>query len=872
MYLKHREDVNMRKRYLIKIEGIVQGVGFRPFVYNNAKKFQLKGYVKNKGGMVEIDLEGNKGNVKRFLLELIKKPPIMSKIENLKCKCLKPINYKDFTIKESSNEKNAVKFISSDIALCENCIKELNLVTDKRYKYAFINCTDCGPRYSIIKSLPYDRENTTMQKFTMCNSCKEEYNIPNNRRFHAEPNCCNLCGPSLMLLNNKKQVICTNKETDYINSTSNNANYNKNEIYNGYENLFNSNYKKNPIYTAVELIKKGYIIAVKGIGGFHLICNGKDKKAIENLRIRKKRPHKPLAIMCKDLKTIKELCYVSKLEEQILNGNKKPILILKKKIVNILPDNIAPLNKYLGVMLPYSPLHYLLFKEGLDIIIATSGNISGRSMEYKNCEAIENLKTIADYFLIHNRDIHNAVDDSVVKVINNKESLIRIGRGYAPYTLKVGTKNELLAKGAEEKNTFCLSQNGYIYMSQYIGDLKNIDCYNRHLNTIEHLKSLLDINPKIVTEDLHPNFNTNYENKSYDKTIKVQHHHAHMVSCMVEHSLFDRTIAVVFDGTGFGKDNSIWGGEFLVGDRTYFERAGHLKKVKIQGGDKSIKEPWRCALSYLCSINYEKTSIIKNIEEEKIKMVKMALYNNLNCYISSSMGRFFDAVASLIGIRNIISYDGQAPIELENIIDQPVSLLYDYSINKIDNVFQIDYKDILLGIIKDLEENKDLSTISSKFHNTVIDFTCNLVCKIKRSYEMQYKLENVVLSGGVFQNNYLLEGLYKKLKDNGFKVFFNEKVPINDEGISLGQLAISDSIIEREKKMCIAIPGKIVSIDGDYAITNTMGVESEVNVKLIEKPSINDYVLIHAGCAIEKIDYEYFSYLEHTINEALRSN
>ncbi len=244
MYLKHREDVNMRKRYLIKIEGIVQGVGFRPFVYNNAKKFQLKGYVKNKGGMVEIDLEGNKGNVKRFLLELIKKPPIMSKIENLKCKCLKPINYKDFTIKESSNEKNAVKFISSDIALCENCIKELNLVTDKRYKYAFINCTDCGPRYSIIKSLPYDRENTTMQKFTMCNSCKEEYNIPNNRRFHAEPNCCNLCGPSLMLLNNKKQVICTNKETDYINSTSNNANYNKNEIYNGYENLFNSNYKK----------------------------------------------------------------------------------------------------------------------------------------------------------------------------------------------------------------------------------------------------------------------------------------------------------------------------------------------------------------------------------------------------------------------------------------------------------------------------------------------------------------------------------------------------------------------------------------------------------------------------------------------------
>ncbi|EKO1911714.1 carbamoyltransferase HypF [Clostridium botulinum] len=796
MYLNHKDKVNNKRRYLIKIEGIVQGVGFRPLVYNKAKEFHLKGYVKNKGSMVEIDLEGHKENIKNFLLEVVKNPPIMSKIENLKCKFLKPINYMDFIIKESSSEKNAANFISPDIALCKNCIKELNLSTNKRYEHPFINCTDCGPRYSIIKSLPYDRESTTMKNFTMCNSCRQEYDIPDNRRFHAEPNCCNLCGPSLILLNNKKQVICTNKAKEYIN----NGDYNKKKIYNNYINLANLSYKKQPIYTAVELIKKGYIVAVKGIGGFHLVCNGKNKKAIENLRIRKKRPHKPLAIMCKDLKIVKELCYVSKSEEQILKGNKKPILILKKKSTNILPDNIAPLNKYIGVMLPYSPLHYLLFKEGLDVIIATSGNISGIPMEYKNCEAIENLKTVADYFLIHNRDIHTPVDDSVVKVINNKESLIRIGRGYAPYTLNIESKNELLAKGAEEKNTFCLSQKGYIYISQYIGDLKNLDCYSRHLNTIKHLKALLDINPKIAVEDLHPNFNTNCENKSYNKTIKVQHHHAHMVSCMVEHSLFDRVIAVIFDGTGFGKDNSIWGGEFLVGDRTYFERVGHLKKVKIQGGDKSIKEPWRCALSYLHSINYKNSSIIKNIEEEKIEIVKKALFNNINCYTSSSMGRFFDAVASLVGIRNIISYDGQAPIELENIIDESVSLYYDYSINKIDNVLQIDYKNILLGIITDLEENKDLTTISSKFHNTVINFTCDLVCKIKKSYKLKYKLDKVVLSGGVFQNNYLLKGIYNKLKDNGFKVFFNEKVPINDEGISLGQLAIGDSIIERERR------------------------------------------------------------------------
>ncbi|GAA0063514.1 carbamoyltransferase HypF [Clostridium sp. CTA-1] len=796
MYLNHIDKVNNKRRYLIKIEGIVQGVGFRPFVYNKAKEFHLKGYVKNKGSMLEIDLEGHKENIKNFLLEVVKNPPIMSKIENLKCKFLKPINYRDFIIKESSSEKNAANFISPDIALCQNCIKELNLSTNKRYEHPFINCTDCGPRYSIIKSLPYDRESTTMKNFTMCNSCRQEYDIPDNRRFHAEPNCCNLCGPSLILLNNKKQVICTNKAKEYIN----NGDYNKKKIYNNYINLANLSYKRHPIYTAVELIKKGYIVAVKGIGGFHLVCNGKNKKAIENLRIRKKRPHKPLAIMCKDLKTVKELCYISKLEEQILKGNKKPILILKKKSTNILPDNIAPLNKYIGVMLPYSPLHYLLFKEGLDVIIATSGNISGIPMEYKNCEAIENLKIVADYFLIHNRDIHTPVDDSVVKVINNKESLIRIGRGYAPYTLNIESKNELLAKGTEEKNTFCLSKKGYVYMSQYIGDLKNLDCYSRHLNTIKHLKALLDINPKIAVEDLHPNFNTNCENKSYNKTIKVQHHHAHMVSCMVEHSLFDRVIAVIFDGTGFGKDNSIWGGEFLVGDRTYFERVGHLKKVKIQGGDKSIKEPWRCALSYLHSINYKNSSIIKNIEEEKIEIVKKALFNNINCYTSSSMGRFFDAVASLAGIRNIISYDGQAPIELENIIDESVSLYYDYSINKIDNVLEIDYKNILLGIITDLEENKDLTTISSKFHNTVINFTCDLVCKIKKSYKLKYKLDKVVLSGGVFQNNYLLKGIYNKLKDNGFKVFFNEKVPINDEGISLGQLAIGDSIIERERR------------------------------------------------------------------------
>ncbi len=300
---------------------------------------------------------------------------------------------------------------------------------------------------------------------------------------------------------------------------------------------------------------------------------------------------------------------------------------------------------------------------------------------------------------------------------------------------------------------------------------------------------------------MRPNFNSNYENKNYDRTIKVQHHHAHMVSCMVEHSLFDKVIAVVFDGTGFGEDNSIWGGgEFLIGDRTYFQRVGHLKKVKIQGGDKSIKEPWRCALSYLYSINYKDTSIIKNTKEEKIQMIKKALYSNINCYTSSSMGRFFDAVTSIIGVRNVISYDSQAPIELENIINEHIYSYYDYDINRIDNTFEIDYKNILLGIVKDLKENKNPSIISSRFHNTVINFTCDLVYKIRENYKLKYNLDKVILSGGVFQNNYLLKGIYQRLKDNGFNVFFNEKIPINDEGISLGQLAIGDSIIEKEKK------------------------------------------------------------------------
>ena len=766
--IQYRKKYIDNVRYVIKIYGIVQGVGFRPFVYKKAKDFQIHGYVENMGGAVVIDCAGKKDDIKHFILNIVNKPPSLARIEKIQCNFISSINKSDFLgnadkdnfeIKESNNEENQIRFVSPDVVTCPKCLEDIQKVGTSRYRYAFTNCTECGPRYSIIETLPYDRNNTTMEAFPMCEDCKKEYENPLSRRFHAETNCCEKCGPKLYLIDSNGKKI---QYDDVIKET-------------------------------VKLLQQGKIIAIKGIGGFHLVCDGRNEAAIKLLRSRKHRRDKPLALMIKDIHIAKEICYLSIKEEKVLKSNKRPIVILKKKYPSSVSEAIAPTQNHLGLMLPYTPLHYLLFNEKLDLLVMTSGNISGMMMEYKNEDAITNLSKIADFFLIHDREIYVPEDDSVVKIINKVERVIRRGRGYTPYSVKSTTNKQIIAVGGQQKNTICVSKNGYAYLSQYLGDLEKVNSYENFKYVLKHFNKLFNINAEVFAYDMHPSYlSTKYAKDQNKKNIEVQHHHAHMVSCMAEHFIYDSVIGIIFDGTGFGLDNAVWGGEFLIGNRKSFKRVGQLEYVNIQGGEQAIKEPWRCAASYLYALNYDPLVVIQSVEREKIEVVKQALNCKINCFLSSSVGRLFDAVAALCGIRNNISYDGQAAIELENVIKEEVEESYLCSINESNGVFKIQYKEIIEGVLEDVHRNESLSKISVKFHNAIIESSCDLVCTLRK----KENINKVVLSGGVFENQYLLQKMYKNLTKRGFEVFYNEQIPTNDGGLSFGQLHVASAILD----------------------------------------------------------------------------
>jgi hydrogenase maturation protein HypF len=746
------------KRYFLKAQGIVQGVGFRPYVYNQADFYHIKGWVSNCGSSLVIDFEGERNNIKNFLIKIIKQPPVLSDIQSVEIITKRYLGYESFQIIESTEGNDEAKFLAYDTATCPECIKDTLDPLNSRYKYVFTNCTTCGPRYSIINGLPYDRINTNMNKFEMCPECKREYLDQTNRRFHAQTNCCPTCGPSLKLINSSCEELMS----------------------------------EDPIKECVNLINKGKIVAIKGIGGFHLSCSAEDEQVIELLRMKKKRPHKPFAVMVKDIESARKLAFINEEEETALSSNKRPILILNKKEPFKLPKNIAPNTNRIGIMLPYTPLHHLLFQHDISYLIMTSGNLSGSSIEYINDKAIANLKNIADYFLIHNRDINTPVEDSVVRVENGHEIIIRSARGYTPFTIHMGVKNNIIALGSRLKNTFCISQDGYAYMSQYLNDLDDFDTLCNYEKAINNMTELIRFKPNVVAYDLHYDIQNTLLQKYINCTnVPVQHHHAHMASCMVEHNLYEDVIGVIFDGTGLGTDGAIWGGEFLVGNRKNFTRSGHLKYVKIQGGERSIKEPWRIALSYLYSIGYDAGSVIPIDEMDKLEihLVNQALEKNINCYQTSSMGRFFDCVASLLNLRQKITYEAQGAIELENILNPDINESYNYSILCNDGTYEIDYKEIIEGILNDLHNTSTLSQIAAKFHNTVTCFSVDLVCKIKRDRG----INEVVLSGGVFQNSYLLLNLVEKLKEKGFDVYYNRQIPTNDSGISIGQLAIADA-------------------------------------------------------------------------------
>lgn len=753
--------MNERLSYLIQICGLVQGVGMRPFVYKTAKTQNLTGFVKNKGSSVSIAVSGEKQEIDQFLFELTHNLPFNAKINDLKITPIAKLDFEDFKITSSSEDKTSNGFILPDIAVCNECLNDIRNSQGSRFEYAFTNCTNCGPRYSIINDLPYDRINTSMNSFSMCKQCNEEYKNPENRRFHAQPNCCPTCGPQYYLLNSKGAPIeC-----------------------------------KSPIEHTKQLLKEGNIIAIKGIGGYHLVCNAQDKNAIETLRKRKNRPHKPFAIMASNIDEVRYICKLSSYEEDTITNNKRPIVLLNKKVHKTLPESIAPgLNQY-GVMLPYSPLHYFIFDDALKYLVMTSGNISGMPICYKDEDAFKHLNKVVDYFLVHDREIMTPIDDSVVKVLDKDVLISRCGRGYAPTALPLNTSFEVLSFGGNQKSSVCFIHKGAAHISQYLGELNNLDACNEYIQVIKRLSRLLKANPKFVVHDLHPNFfSTQYANKLGKESIIVQHHHAHMAGCMAEHGLTDDAIGIIFDGTGMGTDGTVWGGEFLVGNRAEFQRVGHLEYVILQGADSAIKEPWKCAAAYLYTVNENLASFLPNIENLQMETVEKALQNKINCYKSSSMGRFFDCIAAIVLRRTHISYDAQAAIELESIVDATITDYYDFSIDESDKdgSFILGYKGILTGVLVDLKKCLPISLISAKFHNTICKATIACATSIKE----KYKIDDVVLSGGVFENSYLMKNITLGLKESGFHVFFNKKVPLNDGGLSFGQAAAAVSILE----------------------------------------------------------------------------
>lgn len=755
-----------KNRKFIEVKGIVQGVGFRPFVYNLAKEKNLTGWINNTSEGVMIDIEGEENLLNSFIVEIKKNPPMLSKITSINIKDKKNMNYKDFVIKESKENSSATTYISPDYSICPKCVSEIFDNNNRRYRYPFTNCTDCGPRFSIIKELPYDRISTTMREFEMCDKCKDEYTSPSNRRFHAQPNACPDCGPKVYLVDKyKKYVKC-----------------------------------KDVLSNVIDLLKQGNIIAIKGLGGFNLVCDANNEMAIKLLREKKYRPKKPLAVMIKDIEAVKKYCKLSKGEEELLLSNKRPIVLIDKLDKCRYPENLSPNNKKIGVILPYTPLHYLLFDEGLDSLVMTSANISGEPIIYNNNDAFNKLSNIVDYFLMHNRDIYIRIDDSISKIVLDEERVIRAARGYSPYTFSLYTDKKILALGTELKNTISLSNKSDIFVSQYIGDLKNIETINFLELVIKHFSKIYDIIPEVVVYDKHPSFeykeieikkilNTDKE----IKVIEVQHHHSHIVSCMAENNVSKDIIGIAFDGTGYGDDKSIWGGEFFVCNRKEFKRTGHLDYFYLPGGDKAIKEPWRIALALIYkTFKHEFNEFIpKHLEDKNYNTIKVMVDRKINSPKTSSMGRLFDGVSAILGFNNSISFEGEAAIYLENICDEKCKEEYEYEIKR-NEEFILSFDSIIRGIIYDFFNKKDVSIIAKKFHNTIVKSTIEMALHIRESTN----INTVAISGGVFQNNILFTGVVEGLKRYGFNVLTHKTVPCNDSGVSLGQLIIANELIK----------------------------------------------------------------------------
>ncbi len=716
-------------RKVLLINGIVQGVGFRPFIYRLAKRYSLKGKVRNEGKGVYIEVEGDEENIERFLRELRLSPPPPCEITSMEEKNLPDAGYEDFVI-EKSKEEESFTFVSPDIATCKDCLRELFDPQDRRYLYPFINCTNCGPRFTIVESLPYDRERTTMRIFKMCPECEQEYNDPLSRRFHAQPNACPECGPEVFLLYQGKRI------------------------------------KENAIEKACELIEKGLVVAIKGLGGFHLAVDARNPEAVKRLRERKRKNNKPFALMGNP-EDIEKHCELSEEERAVLLSPQAPIVLLRKKPSSTLPEEIAPGQAYLGFMVPYTPLHHILMRRLRFPIVLTSANHGDEPIIKEENETLEKL---SDAILTHTRPIHARCDDSVLSVVDKNPYFVRRSRGYAPKPLKLPffSPCHILALGGMLKNTFTMIKEDFAFVSHHIGDVSTYETEKFLLESIEHYKKLFAINPELVVCDLHPGYpTTRIAEEMGLPLVKLQHHKAHILSLMAEQGIEEEIIGVSFDGTGYGEDGRIWGGEFFVGDVHGLERAGHLRYIPLPGGDRAVEQPWRMKAVLLYEI-YGDDAELTEKEKNVVELIK----KGINVIETSSAGRIFDGVASLLGICNENTFEGEAPMRLEALSSFEEEN-YEFSIEG-------EVLDLLPGIKEMVEDPSPVPVRGGRFHRTVALGVVEFIKRIKKSGK-------VLLSGGVFQNRLLLKHLVPLLKREGYEPILHTKVPPNDGGISLGQ-------------------------------------------------------------------------------------
>ncbi len=743
-------------RYSLEIRGIVQGVGFRPHLYRLAESLAISGFVQNTAEGIYAEIEGNTAACDSFISSLKQHPPALARIKSIQINPLPLQGDIHFVILESlDGEKNA--FVSPDIGICQACAADIMDKSNRRWHYAFTNCTDCGPRFTILRDIPYDRKNTTMAGFVQCPDCLREYEDPADRRFHAQPNACPVCGPKLSFCK-AGEILGTDP----------------------YE-LFD------------KCIREGGIIAIKGIGGYHLACDATHEAAVKRLRENKFRYDKPFAVMMRDIDMVRKFCDIGGKEEETLLSPSKPIMLLKKKETCDISKDVAPNNNRIGVMLPYTPLHMILMRNH-DALVMTSANLSDRPMIYDDTEAMQSLYRISDAILTHNRQIYRRMDDSVGVLMAGKVRMIRRARGYAPEPVKLcGNNRIILALGAQQKNTFCLAKRDNAFLSGHIGDLDDPDTENFFESEIQSYMRLFDANPDIITCDMHPDYvSTRYAARFNGKLpiLRIQHHHAHFASVLAEHQVEEPAVGLIFDGTGYGTDGTIWGGEALFGNIQSSERIGHLRYASLLGGEAVIHEPWRMALAMVCDACGEPDALdLFEAGKDNAMLLRMKK-QGIHSPSASSVGRLFDAVAALAGIRTHTTYEGQAAVDLEQAIVQSADGSYGFDILSEGNLIIFAWRQMIRDIVRDVKKGLDGGIISIRFHRAMVQLMIDVAFLARK----RYGSNRIVLSGGVFQNCYLLENGISRLESCGFDVLSNEMVPANDAGISYGQAAAASRL------------------------------------------------------------------------------